>query len=90
MISYDENKRKANLKKHQIDLAECGEVFDHPMITKEDAREHYGEQRLQSLGILGSRVVFMVWVDEVDQPRIISAREATKHEQRYYHSNIGY
>ena len=47
------------------------------MFTKEDAREHYGEQRLQSLGILGSRVVFMVWVDEVDQPRIISAREAT-------------
>lgn len=90
MISYDENKRQANLKKHNIDLANCADVFDHPMITKEDSSEYYGEQRLQSLGLLGPRVIFMVWVEETEQPRVISAREATTHEQRYYFSNIGY
>jgi uncharacterized DUF497 family protein len=26
--------------------------------------------------------------DKADQPRVISVREATKHEQRYYYSNI--
>jgi uncharacterized protein len=48
MISCDDNKRQINLKKHNIDLAECVSIFDHPMITKEDPRENYGEQRLQS------------------------------------------
>lgn len=90
MISYDENKRQTNLKKHNIDLAECAAVFDYPMITKEDTRENYGEQRLQSLGMLGSVVVFMVWVDKVDRPHLISVREATKYEQKYYYANIGY
>ncbi len=88
MISYDDDKRIRNLEKHGIDLTECEEVFDHPMITKEDTSESYGEQRLQSLGLLKSRVVFIVWVDDIDYPRIISVRETKKHEQRYYYSNI--
>ena len=90
MISYDDNKRQINLKKHGIDLAECVGIFDYPMITKEDARENYGEQRLQSLGLLNSVVVFMVWIDKVDHPHLISVREATKYEQKYYYANIGY
>ena len=90
MVSYDENKRQINLKKHHIDLAECAAVFDYPMITKEDARENYGEQRLQSLGTLGSTVVFMVWVDRGEYSHLISVREATKYEQKYYYANIGY
>ena len=90
MISYDENKRQTNLKKHGIDLAECVSIFDSPMITKEDTRENYGEQRLQSLGILNAVVIFMVWVDKVDHLHLISVREATKYEQKYYYANIGY
>jgi uncharacterized protein len=88
MISYDENKRQTNLKKHGIDLADCVSIFDHPMITKEDNRENYGEQRLQSLGLLNAIVVFMVWTDR-QHPHIISVREASKYEQKYYYANIG-
>ena len=90
MISFDDNKRQINKKKHNIDLAECVSIFDYPMITKEDARENYGEQRLQSLGLLNSVVVFMVWIDTVEHPHLISVREATKYEQKYYYANIGY
>ena len=90
MISYDESKRKINLKKHGVDFAECDEAFDYPMITKEDDREYYGEQRFQSLCMLGSRIIFMVWIDEDDCPRVISAREATKYEEKFYYSNVNY
>jgi len=38
------------------------------MITKEDTREDYGEQRLQSLGVLDSAVIFMVWLCCTNQP----------------------
>jgi uncharacterized protein len=56
MITWDEPKRKINLKKHGIDLAELESAFDFPMITVEDDREVYGELRLQSLacGVDGS------------------------------------
>ena len=42
MITWDESKRKINIRKHQIDLAELESAFDFPMITVEDDREAYG------------------------------------------------
>jgi uncharacterized DUF497 family protein len=38
-MSYAPAKRKLNLRKHGIDLAECEGVFDEPMLTREDDRE---------------------------------------------------
>ncbi|WP_420465823.1 BrnT family toxin [Panacagrimonas sp.] len=51
-MTYDPPKRKKNLRKHAIDLAECEPVFDAPMLTREDTREAYGEQRLDEPGMV--------------------------------------
>jgi len=83
-MSYDPAKRKKNERKHAIDLAECERVFDAPMLTREDTRESYGEQRLISLGLLRRKVVVLVWTDREDGPRLISCREAEPHEQEAY------
>ncbi|OGS95934.1 MAG: hypothetical protein A2Y51_00630 [Gallionellales bacterium RIFCSPLOWO2_02_60_31] len=84
-MSYDETKRQTNLDKHGIDLALCEQIFDAPMLTREDGRMVYGEQRLQSLGWLNGRVVVMVWVDRATGVHFISCREGEKHEtQRYF------
>ena len=56
--------------------------------VQEDDREAYGELRLQSLGLLKDRVVFVVWVERDGGAHLISVREATKHEQRYYFANV--
>ena len=84
MVTFDETKRQSNISKHDIDLAECGGVFDAPMLTKEDTRESYGEQRLQSLGWLRGRVVFLVWTDRATGPHVISCRYGDKHETHCY------
>lgn len=83
-VSHDPAKRKKNQRKHNIDLAECGAVFDSPMLTREDAREEYGEERLVSLGWLKGRVVVLVWLERDDEARVISCREAEPHEQEAY------
>lgn len=49
-MGYDPIKREKSRRKHAIDLAECESVFDEPMLTREDTRETYDEQRLVSLG----------------------------------------
>ena len=84
MITWDESKRKKNLKDHGIDLAEVACVFDAPMVTVEDEREQYGEQRLQSLAWFRNRVVFLVWTERNDSARVISCRYGDKHETRAY------
>ena len=66
MITWDEPKRKINLKKHRIDLAELESAFDFPMVTVEDDRGVYGELRLQSLAMWRGRVIFLVWTERRD------------------------
>jgi hypothetical protein len=58
MITWDEAKQRENIRKHSIDLSELEPVFDNAMISVEDARQSYGELRLQSLGMWQGRVVF--------------------------------
>jgi uncharacterized DUF497 family protein len=84
VVTFDETKRSANLAKHGIDLAECGAVFDFPMLTIEDDRVAYGEQRFISLGWLGGRVVVMAWTGRKAAPHIISCRVCDKHETHKY------
>ena len=83
-MTYDPRKRRSNKRKHKIDLVDCEAVFDAPMLTREDASQDYGEQRLISLGWLQGRVVVLVWTDREDGPRSISCREANPHEQEAY------
>ena len=90
MITWDEAKRQANITKHGIDFVDCEALFDAPLVTREDNREAYGEQRLQSYGLINNTVVFMVWTDREPGPHIISIRRAKRHEQQIYIAAIGH
>lgn len=90
MITWDEAKRRSNLAKHGVDLADCAVVFDNPLLTQEDTRMAYGEQRLQSLGLFYGVAVYLVWVDRPAAPHLISCRKATKHEERHYWKTLGH
>ena len=84
VITWDETKRRLNLKKHKIDIAEVESAFDSPMITDEDDREAYEELRLQSLAFWRDRVVFIVWTDRNQGPHVISCRYAERSEINDY------
>lgn len=83
-MSHDPAKGKTNLRKHRIELPGCMAAFDAPMLTREDDRDPYGEQRLVSLGWAHGRVVVLIWTDRRDGPRLISCREAGTHERQAY------
>jgi uncharacterized protein len=89
MITWDEPKRRENLRRHRIDLAELESVFDFPMNTVEDNRLHYGELRLQSLGMWHGRVVFLVWTPRGDDTaHLISCRYADRTQVEAYFSAL--
>jgi uncharacterized protein len=88
MFSWDEAKRRGNLKKHGIDFVDVEKVFRGVTLTAEDTRESYGERRFLTLGLLDDQVVSIAHTESGDDIRIISIRKATKHEARYYFSQI--
>jgi uncharacterized DUF497 family protein len=84
VITYDEAKREANIKTHPLDFVGCEVIFDGFTVTREDARDVYGELRLQTLGLWHDVVVFVVHTPRGEDDHIISIRKAEKHEQKIY------
>ena len=88
MITSDEPKRRANLRKHGFDFVDAEEVFDGATYTYEDDRLAYGERRLVTLGLLREVVVSVVHTEDDDHIHIISMRKATKREREIYFESI--
>jgi len=84
VITWDDSKRQANLRDHNLDFEGCEAVFDHPIFTVEDSRLAYGEQRINLLGWLRDRIVHMTYTERGESLHVISLREATKNETRQY------
>lgn len=88
MFTWDEAKRRANLRKHGIDFVDASKIFEGLTFSAEDHREPYGERRFLTLGLLDDQIVSVTHTERGDKIRIISIRKATKHEARFYFSQI--
>ena len=63
-------------------------VFDSPVVSWEDDRTAYGEQRINLLGWLNGIIVHMTYTERGDEPHVISLRKAEKHEIRRYSKEV--
>ena len=89
-FEWDEAKRLANIEKHGIDFADVPPMFDGDVFTIEDQRFEYDEIRYITFGLLKFRVIVVAHTDDDEVIRIISARKATKNEEKLYFKEIGY
>jgi len=89
-FTWNETKRKANLRKHGLDFADAEKVFDSPLVLVEDSREDYGEQRMIGIGLLDFLVVLIVHIESLEEIHIISMRKADSNETDLYYKNAGY
>ena len=88
-FEWDENKNVINRNKHGVDFQTASFVFDDPNFLSEQDRVVDGEERWQTIGMVGGLVILMVahTVREDENTeiiRIISARKATPKERKHY------
>lgn len=93
LFEWDHKKEILNIAKHGISFDEAKEIFYDPLhISILDHRYSYFEERWITMGTTRGRrrllVVAHLYFDEAEEEiiRIISAREATVHEQGQYES----
>lgn len=89
IFDWDENKRLTNINKHGIDFEDAKKIFDGITVTIDDPGD-YGEERYVTIGMLNERGVAVVHTESNNTVRMISARKATKHEQKFYFQQIGH
>ncbi len=85
-FEWDEEKAKANLKKHGIDFDEAATVFADPFsMTIPDPDHSRNDQRFVDVGSSEKdRLLVVVYVERGERIRIISCRKATPSERRVY------
>jgi len=87
-FEWDEKKNQANQRKHGVSFGEAATVFYDPQAVEFYDDEHAEwENRFLLLGVSAKLRILMVCYcirEQGDVLRIISARKATRNEQRDY------
>ena len=87
---WDPAKATANLQKHQVSFEEASTIFDDPLfITFLDEEHSVDEERYITMGLSNrQRLLLVAHTDRQEHIRIISARKATRNEQRFYEEKV--
>jgi hypothetical protein len=86
-FTWDQHKAAANARKHGVTFHEAQWVFyDEHALVEDDPEHSEPEDQFLILGLSSAlRVLLVVYCEPLrDEVRIISARKATKAEQRQY------
>ncbi len=84
-LVWDRRKNEINIKKHGLGFSDTATIFDSPMLVGLDERKMYGEDRWMGIGLMGNRVVVIVFTEpDEDTIRVISFRKATTDERKKY------
>jgi uncharacterized DUF497 family protein len=89
-LTWDEAKRKSNLKKHGLDFAHVADFDEASALAFEDTRGladpkfAYAEPRYLSLGLMRGKLVMLVYSETKAGWRVISLRPATEEEGKLW------
>ncbi|MGA3263877.1 MAG: BrnT family toxin [Terracidiphilus sp.] len=84
-FEWDPAKAETNLRKHRVPFLKASEVFkDGNRLERPDASGDYDEERWIVIGRVERTILSVVYTQRGQRIRLISARRATRNEQRTY------
>ena len=88
-FQWDVDKARNNRQKHGIEFADAVAVFEDEMALTIEDPDAVGERRFVSVGRgITGQLLTVVYTLRGDEIRIISARQATRQERKYYEEEI--
>jgi len=86
-FEFDPTKAASNIKKHSVSFADAEALFEDPLAVHTSDPDAEGEERFVAIGLGGAgEVLVVVYVLRSTVIRLISARRATKREEKAYAS----
>jgi len=89
-FEWDLRKARLNLAKHGVAFEEASTIFgDSLSLTIPDPEHSRGEKRYVTMGrTFNAKLLVVVHTDRGDNIRIISARQASRRERKFYEEII--
>ena len=72
-----------------LDFEDATKVFAGLTLTLPDERQDYGEDRYQTYGLLGDRLVMVVWTPRGEDRHVFSMRKCNDREQARFQNRLG-
>jgi uncharacterized protein len=88
LFEWDDDKNKFNLKKHGVDFVEAMLIFENDVLSIEDTRQNYGEQRFRSIGLVDGNCFVVVHTQRGSARRLRSAWKVETDERNNYRSHV--
>jgi len=86
-FEWDDAKARSNASRHGISFNLARRAFADPFYIDDRHSSYDGEDRFRIIGLAAGRVLFIVYTVRDQNIRLISAREAIRHEPRRYWNN---
>ena len=86
--SWDEAKRHRTLSERGLDFADAAEVFAGRRLTFIDDRREYSEDRYGTIGLIGPKIVMVIWTPRDGGRRIISLRACNAEERERFYAGM--
>jgi uncharacterized DUF497 family protein len=90
IFEWDNKKDRANQKKHGVSFSEAMTIFgDRTELMISDPEHSDDEERLISVGLSSKkRLLLVVYTEQGDRIRLISARRVTRREKTQYEKDF--
>jgi uncharacterized DUF497 family protein len=83
-FEWNTKKNIVNIKKHGIDFSDVPKMFESYYQVYEDEFGDYEESRFIATGVLNEVMIIVIFSQDSDTVRVISARKAEKSEIRNF------
>ncbi|WEK04807.1 MAG: BrnT family toxin [Candidatus Devosia phytovorans] len=81
---WDENKRRTNIEKHDVDVLDAMLIFEQWVLTEPDDRFDYGEARYRSTSFVDRECYVVIHTNRNGIIRIISAWKGGQRDRQKY------
>ena len=88
-FEWDETKRRMNIAKHGVDFVRAKQIWLGDVLEMRSSQDHHREPRHLAYGLIGERIIAVVFTRRGDNVRLISARRARNHERKAYQDAFG-
>ena len=87
-FEWDEAKRQEIIERRDIDIVYAARIFRGPILTEQDLRKDYGEDRYIAIGLVEDRCFVVAYTYRGTVIRLITAWEGGRHVREEYKARI--
>src|SRR6185503_18466217 len=88
MFEWEEARRQENMRQNGVDFVRAAQMFNNPVLEREDLNRFHGERRFVALGHVDDFYMVVMWSPRGKRRRLVSAWRADRDDEAIYGATV--